>query len=84
MNSTTNVEDNDINGTRTASEGISSDRCPVEQQYRPSSHSDTASRVKWTKNVNVVVMECYYWSRPFDEDGKLVRGYRKRMYRRNG
>ena len=81
MNSTTNVEDNDVNGTRTASEGASSGRCPVEQQRGSGHHPDTAARVKWTKIVNVAVMECYYRSKPFDEEGKPVRGYRKRMYR---
>ena len=30
--------------------------------------------------MNVAVMECYFLSRPFDEDGRPVRGYRKRMH----
>ena len=38
-------------------------------------------RTKWNTNVNKVVMECYYRSRPFDENGKPVRGYRQRMFR---
>ena len=33
------------------------------------------------KEVNTVVMECFYRSRLFDEEGKPVRGYRKRMFR---
>ena len=58
MDSTTNVEDNDVNGTGTACEGASSSKCPV----------------KWTKTVNVAMTECHYRSKPFDEDGKPVRG----------
>ena len=30
--------------------------------------------------MNVAVMECYLLSRPFDEQGKSIRGYRKRMH----
>ena len=30
--------------------------------------------------MNVAVMECYFLSRPFDEEGKSIRGYRKRMH----
>ena len=29
--------------------------------------------------MNVAVMECYFLSRPFDEEGKPIRGFRKRM-----
>ena len=38
------------------------------------------SRVVWTKEMNVLVMDCYYSSRTANSEGKLVRGYRKRMY----
>ena len=37
--------------------------------------------MKWNKEVNKVVMECFYRSKPFDEEGKPVRGYRQRMFR---
>ena len=37
--------------------------------------------MKWNKEVNKVVMECLYRSKPFDEEGKPVRGYRQRMFR---
>ena len=33
-----------------------------------------------TKTLNTAVMECYFLSRPVDEEGKPVRGYRRRMY----
>ena len=39
------------------------------------------ARMKWNKEVNKVVMECLYRSKPFDEEGKPVRGYRQRMFR---
>ena len=34
----------------------------------------------WTKTLNTAVMECYCLSRPVDEEGKPVRGYRRRMH----
>ena len=37
--------------------------------------------MKWNKEVNKVVMECFYRSKPFDEEGKHVRRYRQRMFR---
>ena len=30
--------------------------------------------------MNLAVMQCYFLSRPADEEGKPVRGYRKWMY----
>ena len=38
-------------------------------------------RLKWTKEINVVIMECFYLSKPFSENGKPQRGYRQRMHR---
>ena len=77
-----NVEESDVNETGTTSESFSSGRCPVEQQRRPSRHiTDEATRRKWTKNVKVVIMECFYLSKPFSEDDKPQRGYRQRMHR---
>ena len=34
----------------------------------------------WTKTLNTAVMECYFLSRPVDEESKLVRGCRRRMH----
>ena len=39
-------------------------------------------RQTWTKALNTAVMECYLVSRPVDEEGKPVRGY-KRMSGKN-
>ena len=32
------------------------------------------------REMNVAVMECYFLSRTFDEEGKPIRGYRKQMH----
>ena len=37
--------------------------------------------MKWNMEVNTVAMECFYRSKPFDEEGKPVRGYRQRIFR---
>ena len=74
-----NIENNGANGTRPLGEG-SSPKCFLEQQREPSHHQVTV-RMKWNKEVNKVVMECFYGSKPFDEEGKPIRGYRQRMFR---
>ena len=74
-----NFENNDVNRSRPLGEGSSSGRCFLVQQRQPSRHQVTA-RTKWNKEVNKVVMECFYRSKPFDEEGKPVRGYRQRIF----
>ena len=37
-------------------------------------------RQTWTKTLNTVVIESYFLSRPLEEEGKPVRGYRRRMH----
>ena len=75
-----NFENNGVNGTRPLGEGSLLARCFLVQQREPGRHQVTA-RMKWNKEVNKVVMECFYRSKPFDEEGKPVRGYRQRMFR---
>ena len=75
-----NFENNGVNGTRSLGEGSWPGRCFLVQQREPGRHQVTA-RMKWNKEVNKVVMECFYRSKPFDEEGKPVRGYRQRMFR---
>ena len=75
-----NFENIVVNGTRPLGEGSSPGRCFLVQQQEPGRHQVTA-RMKWNKKVNKVVMECFYRSKPFDEEGKPVRGYRQRMFR---
>ena len=67
-------EHNDVNRTGTECEGS-----PAQQRGH-GRHPATA-RMKWDKEVNKVVMECFYRSRPFNEEGKPIRGYRQRMFR---
>ena len=75
-----NIENNDVNGAGTFCEGSSSGRCSPAQQRGPGRNPTTA-RMKWSKEVNKVVMECFYRSEPFDVNGKPIRGYRQRMFR---
>ena len=72
---TNQFENNDVNGIGTISEDSTSGRCPVEPQHRPGRHQTTAAnaRMRWTKEVNVAVMECFYQSRPFTEQGNPIR-----------
>ena len=72
-----NFENNGVNGTRPLGEGSSPGRCFLVQQREPGSHQVTA-RMKWNKEVNKVVMECFYRGKPF---GEAVTGYRRRMFR---
>ena len=65
-----NFENNGVNGTRPLG----------EEQQEPGRHQVSA-RMKWNKEVSKVVIECFYRSKPFDEEGKPVRGYRQRMFR---
>ena len=39
----------------------------------------TAVKTNWFKNMNKIVMECFFRSKPFDGGGKQIRGYRQRM-----
>ena len=36
-------------------------------------------RQTWTKTLNAAVMECYFLGWPVNEEGKPIRGYRRRM-----
>ena len=62
----------------TLRKGPSPGRCPVGEQRRSSRYQKTA-RTGQSKDMNVFVMECYLLSRPFDEEGKPIRGNGKRM-----
>ena len=41
---------------------------------------NNTERQTWTKTLNTAVMEYYFLRRPVDEEGKPVRGYRRRMH----
>ena len=66
-----------MNGPGILDEGSLPGRCPV--QLRSGRYQKTA-RTGCPKEMNVAVMECYFLSRPFDEEGKPIRGYRKQMH----
>ena len=54
--------------------------CPPAQQRGPGRNPAT-TRVKWNKEVNKVVMECFYRSKPFNEERYPIWRYKKRMFR---
>ena len=68
-----------MNGPGTLDEGFLPGRCTVGEQLRSGRHQKTA-RTGCPKEMNVAVMECYFLSRSFDEEGKPIRGYRKQMH----
>ena len=70
---------NAVNGTGTLHEGPLPSRWPVGEQRRPIGHQKTAG-TGWSKGINVAVMECYFLCRLFDEEGKPIRGLRKRIH----
>ena len=70
-------ENNGVNGTGMPFKGPLPGRCSPTQQQGPDRCPVTA-RVKWNKEVNQVVMECFYRDKPFDEEGKPIREYRKK------
>ena len=71
------IKNNSMNEAGTLDEGPSPGMCPVGEQRRPSRHQKLAG-TGWLKKMNVVVMECYLLSRSFDEQGKPIKGYRKK------
>ena len=72
---------NGVNGSGTGETGAaaSPDRCPTVGQGGPGRHPAIA-RMKWSRDMNIAVMECYYLSKPVDESGRPVREYRQRMH----
>ena len=66
-----------MNGTRPLGEGFSRSRSFLVQQQELGCHQVSAKN----KEVNKVVMECFYRSKPFVEEGKPVRRYKERMSR---
>ena len=70
-----------VNGEGTGETGEAAwpGRCPTVGQGWPRRHPATA-RLKWSRDMNIAVMECYYLSKPVDESGRPVIGYRQRMH----
>ena len=59
---------NGVNGTGVLNEGASPGRDNVRQQALPDRHHAIA-RKKWSKQVNIVIMGCYYRSKPLNDNG---------------
>ena len=66
-----------VNRAGHVGEGSSPGRCFLVRQRGPVRHSTTV-RIKWSKNMNKIVMECFFRSKPSDDGGKLIRGHRQR------
>ena len=69
---------NGVNGSETA-EAATPLRCPTGWQIGPGRHP-AAARMKWNREMNIAVTQCYCQSKPVDESGKLVKGYRQGMH----
>ena len=82
------IEENGRNSTRTSSEGVLPNWNNIRQQDSASCNSTAdqmstirnSQRTRWTRAMNIEVMECYYLASPVDVNGRPVRGYRKRMF----
>ena len=74
-----NYESNGVNEIGTMSEDLSPGRCPTVRQGGPGRYQATA-KMKWSKELNVAVMECYFLSKPTDVNGRPVQGTRRRMH----
>ena len=73
-----NSENNGVNKAGLVGEGYSPGRCSLVLQQWPGCHS-TNVRTRWSKKVNSAVMECFFRSKSFNDNGKPIRGYRKQM-----
>ena len=73
-----NSENNGVNRAGPVGERSSPGRCSLVRQKGRVRHP-TTGRTKWSKNVNKTIMEYFFRSKPFDDDGKPIRGYRQRM-----
>ena len=73
-----NSENNGVNRAGPVGEGSSPSRCSLVRQWGHGRHPTTV-RTKWSRNVNKIVMDCFFRSKTFDDDGKTIRGYRQLM-----
>ena len=71
-----NSENNCVDRAGPTGEGSSSGRCFLVRLRGPGRHPTTV-RTKWSKNVNKIVMECFFRSKASDNDSKPIRGYRQ-------
>lgn len=69
---------NCVNGLRIDGECVVYSRCFLDQHWRPIRHPVT-TRMKWNKQINNAVIECYYPSRIINGSGVPFREYRKTL-----
>ena len=74
-------ENNDENRTGTSCEGPSPSRCSSAHQQQGLGQYPATTRVKWSREVNKVVMERFYRRKPFPKEGKPISRCRKRIFR---
>ena len=67
-----NSEDNCVSRTGPVKEGSSHGRCSLVRQQGPGRHPATV-RTKWSKTVNMTVFECFFRSKPFDDEGPQLK-----------
>ena len=72
-------ENNAVNESEALSGGLSLGRCPTVRLGGPGRY-EASAKMKWNKELNVAVMKCYFLSKPTDENGRPVRGYRRRIH----
>ena len=70
---------NGVNRAGTLREVPLPSRCPVSEQRTSGCHENTA-RKGCSNEINVAVMKCYFLSKLFDEEGKPIRGFTKRIH----
>ena len=66
-----NSENNNVIRAGPLGEGSLPGRCFLVRQWGPG-HHPTAVRTKWSKQVNKIVMECFFTSKPFDDDVMMI------------
>ena len=73
-----NSENNGVNRAGPVGEGSSPGRCSLVRQQVPVVIL-LLSEQSGLRNVNKIVMDCFFRSKPFDDDVKPIGGYRQRM-----
>ena len=63
------IRNNGVTGAGTLRKGALLNKYLVGEQNR-SSHHQKPARTGWSKEMNVAVLECYFFSRQFDEEEK--------------
>ena len=64
--SNNNVVNNNVNRSRINDGGAAPSRCSLDQQQQPSHH--VTAGIKWNKQLNNVVIKCYYHRSPVYRD----------------